>query len=70
MESASRLPPYLGGTMSSPNCSCLDDDRYVCWADRNNLGMCNANVVEQDGGPCECACHDDYEICDDEQEEQ
>ncbi len=45
--------------MSSPNCSCLDDDAYVCWADRHNLGMCDADVVESDGGPCTCRCHED-----------
>lgn len=47
--------------MSNPNCSCLDDDAYVCYADRMNLGMCSCEVVEQDGGPCDCQCHyDDY----------
>jgi len=54
--------------MSSPNCCCLDDDAYVCWADRYNLGMCTAEVVEADGGPCECRCHNE-EFQDDEGED-
>lgn len=44
--------------MSSPNCACLDEDAYVCWADRYNLGMCDCATVEEDGGPCSCSCHD------------
>ena len=40
-------------------CSCLSEDAYECWADRYNLGISDAEVVENDGGPCECHCHNE-----------
>lgn len=38
-------------------CACIAFDRHDCWRLRYNLP--HSKSVEDDGGPCECACHDD-----------
>lgn len=49
------------------SCACSSDDAYECWADRYNLGICDAALVEYDGGPCQCVCHnEEYDSNDDE----
>ncbi len=40
-------------------CACIRIDRHDCWRARYSLPMCES--IEADGGPCECACHDDEE---------
>ena len=45
--------------MKNGNCICVDEHEYVCWAVSHNLGICSAEVIEEDGGPCECRCHDE-----------
>ncbi len=47
--------------MEEINCGCEDENRYVCWAYRYNLGICSSSEVEESGGPCGCICH--YEDC-------
>lgn len=42
-------------------CACEDDDAYCCWASRYNLGMPTIQEVRDDGGPCECSCHNEYD---------
>lgn len=39
---------------------CTDDDPYVCFAERFNIGMWRGIVdeVEDAGGPCNCGCHE------------
>ena len=40
-------------------CACEDDDSYCCWASRYNMGMPTMQEIRDDGGPCQCSCHDD-----------
>ena len=43
-------------------CACMSDDRYDCWALRYfGYAIGDTQRVEDDGGPCECSCHDDYD---------
>lgn len=38
------------------NCACRGTDKWRCWASRYEISLLD---VAQDGGPCECQCHDD-----------
>ena len=40
-------------------CACADEDAYACWVKRYNLVMPTRSVIERDGGPCCCSCHND-----------
>lgn len=42
-----------------PGCACKSDDAYDCWALRyHHHTMVPGMVIDREGGPCECACHD------------
>jgi hypothetical protein len=53
------------------NCACKSDDRYDCWALRyhGHTGV-SGMMVDLDGGPCECSCHEasdpEWECCPEE----
>ena len=40
-----------------PDCACLSDDEYECYAETHGLDDCDDDVIDDAGGPCECACH-------------
>lgn len=40
-------------------CACHSYDRYECWRSRYRLTADDS--VDDDGGPCQCACHSEYE---------
>ena len=46
-------------------CACRDDDPYLCWAKRYDLDIeariTIMSAVINDGGPCQCSCHDEDE---------
>lgn len=43
-------------------CMCTDDDPYVCYMERENLGIVDAETIDECGGPCGCKCHsEDYD---------
>jgi hypothetical protein len=56
----------LGVVIDAPErtCACVSHDRFECWRRRYNLPL--ETDVRPDGGPCECACHDDWEEEDNE----
>jgi len=42
-------------------CACKGSDKWDCWAVRYSLPRHISDFrheVENDGGPCECSCHD------------
>lgn len=43
----------------STECACVAIDTYDCWARRYGLPRDDAAEIEDDGGPCDCPCHDD-----------
>ncbi len=57
--------------MSAPTlrCACRAIDSYDCWSiryrvpspefadDLSGMELTNRELVEADGGPCECSCH-------------
>lgn len=47
-------------------CACIHFDARDCWRLRYNLHW--SKSVEEDGGPCQCSCHDDVDQWDDESE--
>jgi hypothetical protein len=51
------------------NCACVSPDRYECFR-RRNIPMddllrreweLDNEVIEDNGGPCECDCHNERE---------
>lgn len=40
------------------SCACKSDDAYRCWAVRYERPFDSPGTIEDEGGPCECACHD------------
>ena len=40
-------------------CACFARDAYECWAHRYGFAEYDHDEIEHDGGPCECACHDE-----------
>lgn len=41
-------------------CACHSTDAYDCWASRYPTNeRQSAQEIEQDGGPCDCVCHDE-----------
>ena len=45
------------------SCACKSDDRYECWSVRYGTGMrFTCEQIDLDGGPCECSCHDEYDL--------
>ncbi len=39
-------------------CACVAVDAYDCWAGRYRINSAELReLVDADGGPCECACH-------------
>jgi len=52
-------------------CSCVNEDAYICWAERYNLSESISAFqfmayIITDGGPCQCWCHDEDEWSDEE----
>ena len=52
--------------MTDMKCACPCWNAYDCWSVRNNTGPCeydrpSVEMVERDGGPCMCSCHDDVD---------
>jgi hypothetical protein len=54
----------------TPSCACKAIDAYDCWVARYRVHSCEfwdsnyqgdepifRELVDADGGPCECACH-------------
>ena len=40
-------------------CACKSHDSYTCWSLRYHPRTFLTNQeIDQDGGPCECACHE------------
>lgn len=37
-------------------CACKSHDEWLCWSIRYGIEL---SEVEQDGGPCECVCHEE-----------
>jgi hypothetical protein len=50
------MPQFVG------RCACPSHSTaYTCWADRYGMDGHDRQAIENDGGPCQCACHDtDY----------
>jgi hypothetical protein len=42
-------------------CACVSTDAYRCWAVRYGKSAWDRAEIDMDGGPCECACHEDDE---------
>ena len=38
-------------------CACVSTDAYACWARRYNMSQFDCVAIDDDGGPCECDCH-------------
>ena len=50
--------------MSSPmKCACKHDGSIECWSTRyrGSPYAMTCEEVADDGGPCECACHHEYD---------
>jgi hypothetical protein len=47
-------------------CACKSIDAYECWALRYNLLWHSHAEIDDDGGPCECMCHE----CDPDDDEE
>lgn len=46
----------------SQRCACKSHDRYDCWALRYfHRTDVSGMTIDEDGGPCECLCHDEWE---------
>lgn len=46
-------------TADERRCACHSDDAYDCWSSRYRTDEPqSAQEIEQDGGPCQCSCHD------------
>lgn len=44
-------------------CICKSEDRYDCWALRyHHHTAVPAMTIDEEGGPCECSCHDEYDL--------
>lgn len=42
-------------------CACRFTDAYDCWSSRYpSPDLQTAKEIEMDGGPCSCACHEEY----------
>ena len=51
-----------------PRCACPEASPYACWGRRYGLARpWGRSSIQDDGGPCECTCHDRF-ACDDEGE--
>lgn len=54
---------------SGQRCACPRRDAYDCWASRYRIPSYeesgDPSFIDDDGGPCECACHDEF-ACEDE----
>jgi hypothetical protein len=48
-----------GAETMDNKCACWNQDCYDCWRARYG----KVGDVDIDGGPCECACHDEF-YCD------
>lgn len=52
----------MGARMCTPSevkCACPSTDSYRCWALRYyGHSVANVNVINNEGGPCQCVCHD------------
>ena len=46
----------MSDELAAKQCACPVDDRYWCWAHRYGVQV---HEVEEDGGPCECPCHEE-----------
>jgi hypothetical protein len=53
---------------NKPKCACPSHDAYSCWQIRYPVLDCIGEedrsiqrYIDDEGGPCECACHHDYE---------
>lgn len=41
-------------------CACHSTDAYDCWSSRYPSDeVQSAQEIENDGGPCQCSCHDE-----------
>lgn len=44
--------------MTSTPCACVSPDAHECWAGRYGIDPSDIALIEVDGGPCDCPCHD------------
>jgi hypothetical protein len=60
----SRLAHPRREGMSEEGCACPRSNDYDCWRTRYDKltddldDMMSADAVKDDGGPCQCVCHD------------
>jgi hypothetical protein len=45
--------------MIDEGCSCVSRDPFTCWARRYNMPDLSDLIID-DGGPCECGCHEEH----------
>ena len=41
-------------------CACHASDPYECWGMRYEIRSHRKFEIEEDGGPCQCPCHDEW----------
>jgi len=47
---------------TTDQCACHSTDAYDCWSSRYpSFEAQSVQEIEADGGPCQCACHDQRE---------
>lgn len=39
-------------------CACVSEDGYSCFAKRYGIDSYDYEAIENDGGPCQCGCHE------------
>lgn len=57
-----------GGDGEEDHCACVDRDRAACF--RMRYGIEDMRDLAEEGGPCECVCHDRWESIEERWEEE